>query len=155
MFKDIKAGYRVWSFIDGYGVVAEDVKTNRNGFKERYPIVVNFKKHTRRFTHTGKQNHMDKYPVLFWEEIKFDIPKILNNKGDKIIFTYGDEEVEYTSEELYKLKDGELIAVDFNGKGKVQYMKDDKLKAFVSTGLGADSTGFPIDVAKVIIPIKI
>ena len=74
-------------------------------------------------------------------------------KRDKIIFKYGNEDVEYytSSAELYCLRDGETIPIDFNGRYKVEFRKDDELKAFVSTGRGVDSTGIQLSVERIIV----
>ena len=90
MFKYARIGDRVWSIIDGWGKI---VKTAHGGLVMR----VNFYDGGNdMFTVEGKRFPADKYPTLYWDEIKFNIPdkpqpdlkvdtKVLvwGNEGDK------------------------------------------------------------------------
>ena len=63
-----------------------------------------------------------------------------------MIFKYKSEEVEYSTEELLKLEDGETVAIDFNGKYMIEFKKDEKLGSLVTTGRGMDGRGSHISV---------
>jgi len=71
-----------------------------------------------------------------------------------MIFKYEEVEVEYSTEELLKLEDGETIAMDFNGVYMIEFRKDAKLGALVTTGRGMDGRGSPIGVARLEIDIS-
>jgi len=60
--KEIKVGDKVWSYVEGWGVV-EDIYPN---FKKS--IVVDFKNNLIDFTLNGKEWESDINPTLFWEE---------------------------------------------------------------------------------------
>jgi len=68
MFEDVKKGDKVWSFVYGWGVV-EDIR------KKKLQITVKFKNERDTFTLDGKMYKTDMYQTLFWDEVKFDIPK--------------------------------------------------------------------------------
>ena len=71
-----------------------------------------------------------------------------------MIFKYEGEEIEYSTEELLKLEDGETIAIDFNGKYMIEFRKDEKLGALVTTGRGMDGRGSPIGVDRLEVVIE-
>jgi len=70
-----------------------------------------------------------------------------------MIFKYEGEEIEYSTEELLKLEDDGTIGIDFNGKYMIEFRKDAKLEALVTTGRGMDGRGSPISVARLKIDI--
>ena len=61
-------------------------------------------------------------------------------------FKHKGEEVEYSTEKLLKLEDGETVAIDFNGKYMIEFKKYAKLGLLVTTGRGMDGRGNPISV---------
>lgn len=80
MFEDAKVGDRVWDFIFGWGTIYDII------LDDYYPIKVEFEKDIiRSYTLDGalfkgsKEN-----PSLFWDEIKFEIPKRPFNLEDFI-----------------------------------------------------------------------
>ena len=77
MFKDAEPGDKLWSIIDGWGEVIEGNQYNFTG----YPIKVKFGKLVRCFTNDGKSYYEDKNTTLFWDEIKFTIPKRPNRRS--------------------------------------------------------------------------
>lgn len=69
-FYNAKVGDRAWSFEYGWGTITHVFHDNE------YPI--NFESDTKRicnFMIDGKRNVKDINPTLFWNEIKFEIPK--------------------------------------------------------------------------------
>lgn len=73
MFTNVKVGDRVWCFMRKWGTVVEV----GNIQKESYPILVNFDNRTKdTYTKNGVLHaaHSDQ-PILFWDEINFEIPK--------------------------------------------------------------------------------
>ena len=72
MFKNAKVGDRVWSFEFGWGTIIE-IKHNIT-----FPILVKFSEisasYPCSFTFSGKRFNETKQ-TLFWDEIKFEIPK--------------------------------------------------------------------------------
>jgi len=68
-------------------------------------------------------------------------------------FKYKGEEVEYSTEELLKLEDGETVSIDFNGEYMIEFKKDAKLGALVTTGRGMDGGGNIIGVARLEVTI--
>ncbi|HIP03175.1 MAG TPA: hypothetical protein EYG75_06630 [Campylobacterales bacterium] len=71
-----------------------------------------------------------------------------------MLFEYKDERVEYSAEELHKLEDGEMVNIDFNGSYMIEFRKETRLGAFISTGKGIDGYGRPIQVARTRVPIE-
>lgn len=70
MFREAKENDRVWSSVYDWGTI---YGTNHS---ESRPIWVKFDKGAYKyFTLDGKQNENDVFPSLFWDEIKFEIPK--------------------------------------------------------------------------------
>jgi hypothetical protein len=69
MFRDVKKGDKVYALTKGWGKITDiDLKN--------IYIVVSFEDgDTREFFIDGKYYEDDKFPSLFWEEVKFDIPK--------------------------------------------------------------------------------
>ena len=70
MFKDAKVGDRVWSFIHGWGEVTE-IYCDRSPYTIRVLFGDNS---SRLFTVDGKWDTSNPNPILFWDEIKFEIP---------------------------------------------------------------------------------
>jgi len=68
MFKDVKIGDRLYSLVYGWGVVEEIGKENLQ-------ITVKFKNERDTFTFDGKMYETDMHQTLFWDEIKFQVPK--------------------------------------------------------------------------------
>ena len=69
MFKDAKVGDKVWSFTDGWGEVT------RIYDEDIYQIYVEFGRNRVAFAVDGKSVECHLYQTLFWDEVKFDIPK--------------------------------------------------------------------------------
>lgn len=74
MFRNARAGDRVWSFTHHWGTIIET-----DGSLDKtidYPLLVKFDNDiVSRYTIDGKYNKDDTYPTLFWDEIKFKIPE--------------------------------------------------------------------------------
>jgi hypothetical protein len=69
-FECAEIGDRVWSFLNGWGEVVNILEDSA------YPIVVDFRGgKMRMFTLDGKNLESDKYPELYWGEVKFTPPK--------------------------------------------------------------------------------
>ena len=70
MFKDVETGEKLWSFEYGWGTV---VHINRG----KFPLQLNFSHSMESFAYTfdGKGTRMAKNQTLFWDEIKFEVPK--------------------------------------------------------------------------------
>ena len=68
MFEDARIGDGVYSLQNGWGII---MRIDEGA----YPIVVQFEEDRTSFTIEGKLYPEDKYPILFWDEIKFNIPK--------------------------------------------------------------------------------
>ena len=71
----------------------------------------------------------------------------LKRRMTKMIFKYEDETVDYPTEELHKLKDGETVGIDFNGNYMIEFKKVNA-KTLVTTGNGMNGYGSPIKVTK-------
>lgn len=69
MFRNAKVGDRVWDFRFGWGNI------KKIDLDKDYPICVELYNNTQTYTTDGKYREFDKNPVLFWDEIKFEIPK--------------------------------------------------------------------------------
>lgn len=70
MFRNAKAGDKVWDFIYGWGNIISVMKNYP------FPIAVDFSNgKTISYKFNGKHNDTDIYPRLFWNEIKFEIPE--------------------------------------------------------------------------------
>lgn len=70
VFKNAQVGDRVYDLLKGWGTIV-----NINP-EDNYPIYVNSDIDSFcTFTYDGKRDINDKNPTLFWDEIKFDIPK--------------------------------------------------------------------------------
>lgn len=70
MFKNAKVGDRAWSFEYGWGTITHIF------YGKEYPII--FKSDTNKICNImidGKRDVKDINPSLFWDEIKFEIPK--------------------------------------------------------------------------------
>jgi len=68
MFNDIKLGDDVWSIEEGWGTV--EAITGGD-----YPLIAQFKYLRISFTLEGKRFMSSTNPTLFWDEIKFEVPK--------------------------------------------------------------------------------
>ena len=69
-FSDAKAGDRVWSLIEGWGVVTARFRSH-----SPYPLNVEFDNCTSRtYTLWGLLHHKDCGPTLFWDVIQIEIP---------------------------------------------------------------------------------
>ncbi len=71
MFRNAKVGDRVWNMFRGWGTVEQI------DFDVDFPIRVVFDgtEYDETFTFEGKIRKCDINPTLFWDEIKFEIPK--------------------------------------------------------------------------------
>lgn len=91
MFKNAKIGDRVWSFVDGWGVLS---KINNEDRK----VSVYFDDGSRdSFTIDGKRFCSDRYPVLFRDKIKFTIPKkpLHSLKIDTKVMVWNDDTTKF------------------------------------------------------------
>ena len=68
MFKDVKLGDNLYSIEEGWGTV--EAITDGD-----YPLIAQFKYRRISFTLEGKRFMSSRYPTLFWDEIKFEVPK--------------------------------------------------------------------------------
>lgn len=79
MFRNAKIGDRVWDYLCGWGTIIEISNDNRSF----YPLVVEFgKKEQGTYTFNGKRYIEELNQRLFWEEIKFEIPKSFDLKEE-------------------------------------------------------------------------
>lgn len=70
MFKDAKVGDRVWNLANGFGKIVEIYP------KAKFSLVVEFHGVARKtFNYDGREFNTDTNPTLFFDEIKFEIPK--------------------------------------------------------------------------------
>lgn len=70
MFSKARIGDKVWSVRKGWGKIILTVAD------EYYPIIVRYEDAVREaYTKDGKLMIGDRYPTLFWDEIKFKIPE--------------------------------------------------------------------------------
>lgn len=70
MFKDAKPGDRVWSFIDGWGVISDMDNSNHT-----YPLTVQFDSgNLELFTGTGKHDVVAVNPTLYWDSFEISPP---------------------------------------------------------------------------------
>ena len=70
-FTDAKAGDRVWSITEGWGVVKK-----RTSPHDPYPLVVEFENGTHIiYTLWGRRYNSDLNPTLFWDEVKIEAPE--------------------------------------------------------------------------------
>ena len=85
MFKNAEIDDRVWDIRHGWGTIVE-IKTKCT----KYPIVVKFDNVDVKMEYTFEGKYVDEHinPTLFWNEIKFNMPK----KPEKIVkkFKIGD-----------------------------------------------------------------
>ena len=73
MFSNAKVGDRVWGFTKGWATI---INTEYGGDGCIYPILVRYSNGDNEcYTRCGKLYEDDIYQSLFWDEIKFDIPK--------------------------------------------------------------------------------
>ena len=105
MFKDAKMGDKLYSVEDGWGILEE--------IADRYhPLIIQFDSCRKNFTFNGRRYIDSKNPTLFWDEIKFKIPKkpLPNLKVDAKVIVWNS--VEYVLKEKRHFK-------EFNNKGKI------------------------------------
>lgn len=72
MFEDAQVGDRVWEFVEGWGTISG------NDFSDKIntPIRVIFDNgYEWSYTYEGKTHFKDSNPILFWNEIKFEVPE--------------------------------------------------------------------------------
>lgn len=71
MFSNAKVGDRVWSYHHNWGTITKIERF------DNYPLFVKFdnKEYVESFNLNGMGNVLDKKPTLFWDELKFEIPK--------------------------------------------------------------------------------
>jgi hypothetical protein len=83
MFKDAKAGDRVWSVRRGWG----SVKAIHEG---GYSIIVKFENcpELGSYGYDGMEFHHDVFPTLFWDEVKIVPPPKPKRKVKKVIEGY-------------------------------------------------------------------
>ena len=73
MFSNAKVGDKVWDIRIGWGTIID----NHSKGNKDYPICVQFEATgaNEYYTACGKYYSEDINPSLFWDEIKFDVPK--------------------------------------------------------------------------------
>lgn len=70
MFSNAKVGDKVWSFTKGWGTIID------TQYSTEYPIRVQYSKNrTDHYTICGRFCNNDTNQSIFWDEIKFDVPK--------------------------------------------------------------------------------
>ena len=69
MFSNAKIGDKLWSFRYGWGEVFDII------YNTQYPINIRFGRGTCTYTTLGKSYAGDLLPDLYYDEIKFEIPK--------------------------------------------------------------------------------
>ena len=81
MFSDAKAGDSVWSVLDGWGVITSVRGDCTYGvrvyFGDATKAVNKYrvKEFSQSYTKCGKLHYEDLNPILFWDEIVFEVPK--------------------------------------------------------------------------------
>ena len=68
MFEDVKLGDELYSIEHGWGVVIEKSK-------ETYSLFIEFKNYKTHFLPDGRSSTKSMHPTLFWDELKFEVPK--------------------------------------------------------------------------------
>lgn len=69
-FENVKVGDKVWSLNKGWGVVEKIEVLNR------YPLrVMHDDGSSETYTADGKLYKNDKYPLIFWDEVVFQVPE--------------------------------------------------------------------------------
>lgn len=68
--EEVKVGDRVWHWVKGWGEVDEIEERRAN-----YPICVRWEDGCEWFTEDGKAYTEEETPILFWQPVKFEIPK--------------------------------------------------------------------------------
>lgn len=84
MFRNAKVGDRVWYIAKGWGIIKEIHLEDE--FEEEY-MIVEFEgvfDTEYQFNLDGRFNHEDINPVLFWDEVKFEIPEIPFSLEDEL-----------------------------------------------------------------------
>jgi hypothetical protein len=108
---DVKVGDELWSVRHGWGKVKNISKIG----KSSYPICVKFICGEVDFTKDFRELDIDLYQSLFWDEIKFEIPKkpLPKLKINTVlkVWDIGDEDVRirhfsHFNDGLYCFKDG-------------------------------------------------
>ena len=80
MFSNAKVGDRIWNVVQGWGEV---VQIDNDPI---YPLGIQFENGiTEKFTLDGKGNRRDKYPCLYWDEIKIIPPPKPKRKVKKTV----------------------------------------------------------------------
>lgn len=71
MFRNAKVGDKIWSIRYGVGFITQNV------YKAcvPLPLEIQFANHKKYFSFDGKEHFNDLYPSLFWDEIKYEIPR--------------------------------------------------------------------------------
>lgn len=70
MFRNAKIGDKVWSVIDDWGTV---VKVDNNNISVRFDRDEDY--WVQIFRLDGKEYEDDIYPTLYWDKVKFEMPK--------------------------------------------------------------------------------
>ena len=69
MFKNAKVGDKLYSVEDGWGIL-DAISTDRH-----HPLIIQFYGCRKSFTMNGRRYTDSKNQTLFWDKIKFKIPK--------------------------------------------------------------------------------
>lgn len=79
MFREAKVGDRVWSLLNGWGVIIDIAP------ECAYPLRVKFKDDSQYFNLEGKTWDIHYSPTLFWDEVKIEAPPRPKRKVKKVI----------------------------------------------------------------------
>lgn len=80
MFSNAKVGDRIWNVVQGWGEV---IQIDNDPI---YPLGIQFENGiAEKFTLDGKGNRRDKYPCLYWDEIKIIPPPKPKRKVKKTV----------------------------------------------------------------------
>jgi hypothetical protein len=114
MFKNAKVGDRVWHITKGFGKIVEIFP------EATFPITVEFHGISRiNFRYDGKQLRKDLNPTLFWDKIKFDIPKMplpkLEVDTKVIVWDSSDVHSKYINRYFSHFNEDGRIVVFING----------------------------------------
>lgn len=97
MFKNAKAGDRVWDYLYGWGTI------KKTDFDIDYPILVKYDNEDNHdsFTYEGFKSLKHKSPILFWDEIKFEVPEKPFNLKEFLRENLELKEFEYEKKNYY------------------------------------------------------
>lgn len=110
-FTDAKAGDRVWSITEGWGVIRE-----RRRPPTSYPLYVDFDNGNHKtYTLWGKYNYKDHGPTLFWDEVKTETPEkpLPQLEVDAKVIVWDQDGKKYNRHFSHFDEDGRLFAFNY------------------------------------------